>query len=274
PNLIGFDYYRMSALDAARDLMRRLRDIHEQQRDEDFLVVVALDGENAWEFYPRDGHDFLNALYTGPDAAEDIVCTTVSAFLDAHPARRQLQRLHSGSWIHASFDTWIGDPEQTVAWDLLAETRDWLEDYAHHHPNQYEQLAGAWREILIVEGSDWFWWYSRRHDSGMDAIWDNQFRLHLRNVYKLLGAKPPTVLFRPILQGGAGDDVHPPGATFTPVGPDDPGWDDKAGRYDVGGGFGALNKPVDLVGGIRYASDRERLYVRIDSTRSVNQLAQ
>src|SRR5205807_339761 len=187
-NLIGFDYYRMSALDAARDLMRRLRDIHEQQRDEDFLVVVALDGENAWEFYPRDGHDFLNALYTELDAAEDIVCTTVSDFLDAHPARRQLQRLHSGSWINASFDTWIGDPEQTVAWDLLAETRDWLEDYAHHHPNQYEQLAGAWREILITEGSDWFWWFSRRHDSGMDAIWDNQFRLHLRNVYQIVDA--------------------------------------------------------------------------------------
>src|SRR5205807_3715944 len=63
-NLIGFDYYRMSAQDAVRDFMGRLRRIQEAQGDRDFLVTVALDGENAWEFYPRDGHDFLNALYT------------------------------------------------------------------------------------------------------------------------------------------------------------------------------------------------------------------
>jgi len=265
-NLIGFDYYRMSALDAARDLMRRLRDIHEQQRDEDFLVVVALDGENAWEFYPRDGHDFLNALYTELDAAEDIVCTTVSDFLDAHPARRQLQRLHSGSWINASFDTWIGDPEQTVAWDLLAETRDWLEDYAHHHPNQYEQLAGAWREILITEGSDWFWWFSRRHDSGMDAIWDNQFRLHLRNVYKIVDAKPPSRLFRAIVDRQGASPQRFPSALISPIGEEDPAWQ-RAGVYEMTSGFGALHRPSGLVERLFYGSDEETLHVRVDVSR-------
>jgi starch synthase len=271
-NAIGFDYHRMHARDAVGDFMARLRRIRDQQGDRDFQVVVALDGENPWDFYPREGHDFLNWLYEELERADDIECSTVSSFLDQSPDRNQLDRLHAGSWIGASFDTWIGDPEHNQAWDLLAETRDWLADYAERYL-QTEGLDAAWREIRIVEGSDWFWWYSRRHDSGMDAIWDNQFRLHLRNVYKLLGAKPPTTLFRPILQRGDADAVHPPGATFTPVGPDDPGWEEKAGRYDVGGGFGALNKPVDLVSGIRYASDRERLYVRIDSTRSVDELA-
>src|SRR5439155_564956 len=60
-NAIGFDYQRMSSIDAARDLLGRLHRIREVQVDRDFLAVVALDGENAWEFYPRDGHDFLNA---------------------------------------------------------------------------------------------------------------------------------------------------------------------------------------------------------------------
>jgi starch synthase len=272
-NAIGFDYHRMHALDAVGDFTARLRRIREQQgEDRDFLVVVALDGENPWDFYPREGHDFLNRLYEELEDADDIRCTTISDFLDQHPDRNDLHRLHAGSWIGASFDTWIGDPEHNVAWDLLAETRDWLADYAERYL-QAEGLEAAWREIRIVEGSDWFWWFSRRHDSGMDVIWDNQYRLHLRNVYKLLEAKPPTALFRPILQRGLPEELHPPAAAFTPAGPDDPAWEEKAGRYDVGGGFGALHKPVDLVSGIRYASDRERLYVRIDSARSVEELA-
>ena len=183
-NVIGFDYQRMSSIDAARDLVGRLKRIGGQQEDRDFLAVIALDGENAWEFYPRDGHDFLNALYTELEASQDIVTTTVSDFLKEHPARQQLHRLHTGSWIGASLDTWIGDPEHNIAWDLLAETRDWLEDQLRQRPKESEQAALAWREILITEGSDWFWWFSRKHDSGMDPIWDNQFRLHLRNVYK------------------------------------------------------------------------------------------
>ena len=271
-NAIGFDYHRMHVRDAVGDFMGRLRRVREQQgEDRDFLVVVALDGENPWDFYSREGHDFLNWLYEELEAADDIRCTTISDFLDRHPDRNHLDRMHAGSWIGASFDTWIGGPEHNLAWDLLAETRDWLADYSERFP-EAEGLQAAWREIRIVEGSDWFWWFSRRHDSGMDPIWDNQFRLHLRNVYKLLEAKPPTALFRPILQRGLGEDQRPPAAAFTPTGPDDPGWEEKAGRYDVGGGFGAMHKPVDLVSGIRYASDHERLYVRIDSGRSAEEL--
>ncbi len=271
-NLIGFDYHRMYAQDAVRDLMTRLRRIRDQQGEErDFLVVIALDGENAWEFYPRDGHDFLNALYTELDAAQDIVCTTVADFLDQHPERRQLHRLHTGSWIGASLDTWIGDPEHNIAWDLLAETRDWLEDYARHHPGDTEKVAQAWREVMITEGSDWFWWFSRKHDSGMDPIWDNQFRLHLRNVYKLLGVKQPTALFRPIIERSTAEERRLPAGNFTPAGPDDPAWE-KAGRYEVGSGFGALHKPVDVVQRMLYGSDDERLHVRIDSPLSEAQL--
>src|SRR5438034_1029330 len=128
-NLIGFDYQRMSSTDAARDLMARLRRIREQQNDDDYLAVIALDGENAWEFYPRDGHDFLNALYGELEAAApDIVTTTVGDFLKEHPPQQQLHRLHTGSWIGASLDTWIGDPDHNTAWDLLADTRTWLEE--------------------------------------------------------------------------------------------------------------------------------------------------
>src|SRR5579884_758569 len=280
-NRIGFDYHRMPAREAVDDFMGRLRRIREQQgEDRDFLVVVALDGENPWDFYPREGHDFLETLYETLERADDVVCTTVADFLDQHPERQSLPRLHAGSWIGASFDTWVGDPEHRVAWDLLAETRDWLEDFTGHHAPEPGgpdgagdvDLEAAWREISITEGSDWFWWFSRRHDSGMDAIWDNQFRLHLRNVYKLCGAKPPTALFVPILDSRAAEDRQLPRGLFTPRGVDDPVWE-RAGRYEAGSGFGALHKPVEIVGRLLYGCDEERLHVRIDSPRTSEELA-
>src|SRR6202030_3483849 len=123
-------------------------------------------------------------------------------------------------------------------WGLLAETRDWLADYAERYL-QAEGLEAAWREIRIVEGSDWFWWFSRRHDSGMDMIWDNQFRLHLRNVYKLLGQRPPSRLFQPIIERASTPERGVPSISISPTSINDPSWS-HAGYYLVGSGFGAL----------------------------------
>jgi starch synthase len=265
-NAIGFDYQRMSSIDAARTLVGRLTRIGEQQGDRNLLVVIALDGENAWEFYPRDGHDFLNALYTELESSPDIVTTTVSDFIAEHPPEQQLHHLHTGSWIGASLDTWIGDPEHNVAWDLLAETRAWLEDQARLRPKESEQAALAWREILITEGSDWFWWFSRKHDSGMDPIWDNQFRLHLRNVYKLMGTRAPARLFQPIIKRAPAPERGIPAASISPASYDDPEWS-KAGYYLVGSGFGALHRPAGIVERVAYGNDDEQLYFRIDTPR-------
>ncbi len=270
-NLIGFDYQRTSSIDAARDLVARLRRVREQQNNQDFLVVIALDGENAWEFYPRDGHDFLNALYTELEAAPDIITTTVSDFIHEHPATRELHRLHTGSWIGASLDTWVGDSEHNTAWDLLAETRSWLEGQSRQRPQDAEQAALAWREIFICEGSDWFWWFSRKHDSGMDAIWDNQFRLHLRNVYKVMGARAPARLFQPIIERAPTPERGVPAPSISPISRDDPSWS-QAGYFVVGSGFGALHRPAGIVERVMYCCDDERLYLRIDTPRSAAEL--
>ena len=266
-NLIGFDYQRTPSIDAARDLMGRLRRIREVQGDRDFLAVIALDGENAWEFYPRDGHDFLNALYTELESTSDIVTTTVSDFLAEHPPQQQLHHLHTGSWIGASLDTWIGDPEHNVAWDLLAETRDWLDGQSQQRPKESQQAALGWREILITEGSDWFWWFSRKHDSGMDPIWDNQFRLHLRNVDKRMGARAPARLFQPIIKRAPSPERGVPAAPISPASKQDPQWA-QAGFYLVGSGFGALHRPAGVVERVYYGNDDSNLYFRIDSPRS------
>jgi len=270
-NLIGFDYQRMSSIDAARNLIGRLKRIREQQGDGDYLAVIALDGENAWEFYPRDGHDFLNAVYTELESSPDLITTTVGDFLKEHPPEQQLHHLHTGSWIGASLDTWIGDPEHNVAWDLLAETRAWLEDQSRRRPKDSEAAMLGWREILITEGSDWFWWFSRKHDSGMDPIWDNQFRLHLRNVYKVMGQRAPARLFQPIIKRAPAPERAVPAVTISPVSRSDPAWS-QAGYYLVGTGFGALHRPGGFVERIFYGCDRERLYLRIDSPRTPAEL--
>src|SRR6202165_5025981 len=270
-NAIGFDYQRMSSLDAARSLVGRLKKIGEQQGDRNLLVVIALDGENAWEFYPRDGHDFLNALYTELESSPDIVTTTVSDFIAEHPPEQQLHHLHTGSWIGASLDTWIGDPEHNVAWDLLSETRDWLEEQSRQRPKESDQAALAWREILITEGSDWFWWFSRKHDSGMDPIWDNQFRLHLRNVYKLRGARAPARLFQPIIKRAPTPERGVPSGEISPLSRQDLEWG-KAGYYLVGSGFGALHRPAGIVEKVYYGNDDQNLYFRIDTPRSPAEL--
>jgi starch synthase len=270
-NAIGFDYQRMSSIDAARALTGRLRRIGEQQGDRDSLVVIALDGENAWEFYPRDGHDFLNALYTELESSQDIVTTTVADFLEQHPAEQQLHHLHTGSWIGASLDTWIGDPEHNIAWDLLAETRAWLQDQQRQRPNESGPAALAWREILITEGSDWFWWFSRKHDSGMDQIWDNQFRLHLRNVYKLMGTRAPARLFQPIIKRAPAPERGVPAAAISPTSRDDEEWS-RAGYFLVGSGFGALHRPAGIVERVLYGNDDEQLYIRIDTPRAPAEL--
>ena len=270
-NMIGFDYQRVAAIDAARDLISRLQRIRHQQGDADFLAVIALDGENAWEFYPRDGHDFLNAVYSELESSKEIVSTTVGDFIRDHPPQRQLHRLHTGSWIGASLDTWVGDPEHNTAWDLLAQTRAWLEDYARQHPQDSQQAATAWRELLITEGSDWFWWFSRRHDSGMDAIWDNQFRLHLRNVYKVMGQRAPARLFQPIIERAPTPERGLPAVSISPNSRDDGEWR-QAGYYAVGSGFGALHRPVGVVERAMYGCDAQNFYFRIDASRSAAEL--
>ncbi len=58
-------------------------------------------------------------------------------------------------------------------------------------PAPSDAAAKAREELLIAEGSDWFWWYGDDHSSAHDAEFDDLFRRHVRNVYRLLGRTVP-----------------------------------------------------------------------------------
>jgi len=191
-DLIGFVYYNWKAEDAVADLMKHLKNIASAFKDEDKLVTIAMDGENAWEYFANDGHDFLELLYKRLSESDFLKPVTVSEYLKMHPAKCEIKRLAAGSWIYANFGKWIGNPCKNKAWEYLSIARGELEEVKSSLAKAKLELA--YKQIYIAEGSDWFWWYGEDPDGGFDKL----FRMHLSNFYTLIGKEIPDYLQRPI----------------------------------------------------------------------------
>ncbi|MBI6546637.1 MAG: glycoside hydrolase [Cyanobacteria bacterium NC_groundwater_1444_Ag_S-0.65um_54_12] len=235
-DLIGFSYSRVPGAQAARDLHERLCAIEQRCQHSNPLVTIALDGENCWEHYAEDGWEFLRNFYDTVSDDPKICLTTVSGYLAKYPAKEILTDIHSGSWIGSDFTTWIGDPVKNRAWDLLLQTRQALENYSG------PEAASALEELLIAEGSDWFWWFGEGHDSGQDELFDQQFRLHLRNAYQLMNLKVPKEIDRPVEKSVATSLVAP-----------------SFGAFDPTSGQGTMHATARTIGRIEYGCDGRRL---------------
>jgi hypothetical protein len=122
----------------------------------------------------------------------------VAPYLGKYPATDKLGNLFAGSWISHNFAIWIGQPSCNQAWDLLSETRAMLVAAAESGKVAKTDLALAWEELYIAEGSDWFWWFDQHHSSSQDWLFDQLFRRHLQNVYALVGQEAPAILAKPI----------------------------------------------------------------------------
>jgi alpha-amylase/alpha-mannosidase (GH57 family) len=195
---IGFLYQSWDGTAAADDFLHRVRDAGRRFRaalpsgaDESPIVTVILDGENAWEHYAGGGRPFLRALYRRLSDALDIETVTVADAVRS-PDARALETIFPGSWINGDFYIWAGHADDHRAWGQLARARaayDLAADGAE------AQRLRAYEELLIAEGSDWFWWYGDDHSSDQDRDFDDLFRRHLRNVYTALGVPAPDDLF-------------------------------------------------------------------------------
>lgn len=212
---IGFRYYSYSDYEqAAFDFIREVKERFAWRvtGDEDRLLTVVLDGENAWGAYREDARPFLHALYTLLERDVEIQTVTFSEYLDGnavrsvapHPLAEQTQvyDLFTGSWIDeygsqpgVDLGTWIGEEEENRAWTLLGQARQAI-DQAGATP---ESAPEAFTALYMAEGSDWFWWFGSDQDSGNDGEFDDLFRLHLKNVYRGLGIEPPRELERNIV---------------------------------------------------------------------------
>ena len=80
----------------------------------------------------------------------------------------------------------------------MKETRHFLVERLAHGNIPLDKAEAAWWEIYAAEGSDWFWWYGPDFTIDTDFLFDELFRLHLQNVYRILGIEPPAHLDVPI----------------------------------------------------------------------------
>jgi len=205
-DLIGFQYNDWKAEDAVDDFCRHLETISSFMVDEEGnkVITVILDGENAWEYYPDNGHHFLQALYRKLTEHPDIVMSTFSELLpETEPAHvESLTVLNAGSWVHGSFSTWIGEKDKNTAWDLLVEAKNCFDQVVASGSLSEEKLVAASEQLAVCEGSDWFWWFGDLNPSDSVRDFDQLFRRHLVRLYQLLEKVPPQKLKNPLSHGG------------------------------------------------------------------------
>jgi alpha-amylase/alpha-mannosidase (GH57 family) len=264
-DLIGFVYARMDAAQAAEDFLRRIRENCSglAASGRDALVPIILDGENAWEYYDRNGRPFLRELYRRISEDRQMRAVTVSEALRLL-APEPVDRIFPGSWIDANFDVWIGAEEDNQAWTQLLRARHAF-DSAAMVPEEQRRLA--LEELLIAEGSDWCWWYGPEHQSANRVEFDQLYRSHLANVYRFLNLTPPEELSRPILRMTV-SEVH-----IAPSGPVTPVIDGQvtsyfewigAGIYRVDERSGSMHGKTFLVKEVFFGSDGANFYLRVD----------
>jgi len=165
-DLLSFEYKKWPAAEAVSDFLRRLEE-RRKTSPKDSICVVILDGENPWECYPENGVPFLREFFARLLKADGITHVLPGEYLKSHAPARELT-LVPGTWL-GNFSKWVGDPAKNKAWDDLTEVRD---------------KYGPSEEILVAEGSDWFWWYGEPDKEEFDFL----FKGYLREARRKAGS--------------------------------------------------------------------------------------
>jgi alpha-amylase/alpha-mannosidase (GH57 family) len=268
-DFVGFMASRNAPVDSAEHLLTHFRHIAGHIPRDTGLIPVILDGENAWETFKDGGETFLREVYGGLEKrGSGLRSCTIEDYLQRCPPRHTLRKLHSGSWISSNFDVWIGEDEENRAWDLLGDTRRFLEGRLPSlTPDQRE---AALHEVYAAEGSDWFWWYGPDFTTECDVLFDDLFRQHLKNVYSICGQSSPPELDRTVLSAAAPALYAPPRRQISPIinGQLAPFYEWVcAGLYVAGSEQGAMFRDDRFLRTVRFGCDREMLSLRFDLRR-------
>lgn len=271
-DLIGFSYASWPADRAADDFVDQIAEAGRRYASrtggEEATVFVILDGENAWECYEGQGRPFLHAVYARLASHTEIQTVTMSQAC-ANPTRT-LPSIFPGSWINGDFYIWMGHADDHRAWSQVGDARAAIEAAAPTTPP--DALARAREELLIAEGSDWYWWYGDDHSSDHDREFDDLFRRHVRNVYDALGRPIPVELFTSNITTEPIEttDNRPDGLIRPTIDGEVTSYFEwmGAGSIDLSERVGAMHASVAAPGvrGMAFGCDAERLYVRIDGS--------
>jgi alpha-amylase/alpha-mannosidase (GH57 family) len=273
-DLIGFVYSRMDAKAAAEDLHTRLRFLAERtQTQQPLTICLFLDGENAWEYYPGNGREFLRQFYRRIMNDQDFRALTASEATVAAPEVPTITGIFPASWINANFDVWIGHAEDVAAWELLWDAR---QAYARALDARQKGLSNApvetalqeaFESLLAAEGSDWCWWFGPEHSTANDAEFDALYRKHLTAVYLALGQVAPEELAKPIKRRPEHAlQVAPTGFLKTKIDGRDSSYFEwlGAGLYSPESRGGAMHGRVFYLRELRYGFEQDRFSVRVD----------
>ena len=195
-DLIGFTYADWHADDAVGDLVQHLENVARATKGKsDAVVAIIMDGENAWEYYPNNGHFFLTALYKRLAEHPELRLTTFSDCVERCVVMPwSLPRLVAGSWVYGTLSTWIGDKDKNRAWDMLGDAKHAFDRVVASGCLTPEQIEAAEMQLATCEGSDWFWWFGDYNPGAAVSDFERLFRRQLKHLYELLGQPPPAYL--------------------------------------------------------------------------------
>ncbi len=235
-DFIGFNASRNPSDKSADYMAYHLGHLADVSKHPQRVVTLALDGENAWETFPDGGETFLCMMYEKILADNRLQTRLMRDYFDEFQGHAPIRHLHTGSWIGGDFDIWIGDAEENQGWEQVKATREFLVKSLAEKSVPEDKQKEAWMEIYAAEGSDWFWWYGPDFQTDCDFLFDELFRTHLQNVYRLLECSPPPSLDVPIRRRGEITTFISPSAHIEPsFDPKSTGYYDwlGAGAFDI-----------------------------------------
>ena len=200
-DLIGFTYATWHGDDAVANLANELTQLARRyEPGGNHAVLIALDGENAWEHYPFNGFYFLRALYEKLAEHPQFELMTLSECLARGIQPMPLPQVMAGSWVHGTLATWMGDAAKNRAWDLLCDAKGAYDRVTAELRDPAERAA-AGRQLALCESSDWFWWFGDYNPADAVSQFDRLYRRQLLVLYRRLNLAPPAQLALPISEG-------------------------------------------------------------------------
>lgn len=266
-DLIGFYYQKFPPVEAAEDFVRKLKAIPNGNGAER-VVPIILDGENAWEYYPGGGREFLRHFFHLVSNDPDLETVTFSEAAEMKAG--VLNRFAPGSWINGNFDIWIGDEEDRRAWRLLEKTKTAIQENADRLTE--EESREVTRILSVAQGSDWFWWYGSQNYTPDLDIFDHLFRLNLQRIFEILQQPAPEEFFKPVAEMVRAEDV----VVSQPTNYIQPRIDGNlthyfdwfgAGKIEMAFGGGAMNVAEKIVRRMHYGFDKQHFYLRVDTVK-------
>lgn len=273
---IGFEYSRWNETDAASDFMHHLRSIkheiiknHGEAALEKACVSVILDGENCWEYYRDNGIPFLRELYKAIANSDEVETVTFSEALIGNTYLSPLTHIKAGSWINGNFDIWIGHNEDIKAWNILSRARHELRNNATIlSPDEYKRTL---ENLMIAEGSDWFWWYGPEHHTDNKPDFDRIFRHYVQKAYQAMKLPVPEDVMIPInSQAEHSNDqlakinigMNLTSDEIFPI--------KNAAYIKLKSDMSAMHRIGDFLDSVNYGNDDKYLYIKINFQREVS----